>query len=285
MTLDVQLDITRLTPTIGAEVRGLDCSEPFDARTLAAVREAWLEHLVLFFPDQHLTPDQQTAFARQFGPITTGHPVEPVLEGHREVLPIDSIKDRTNFWHTDVTYMATPPNGSVLYAVTLPAAGGDTMWADTRAAYDTLATPLQSFCDTLVAYHYDPYYAQRIADGEANDWDGERVERLWPVEHPVVRVHPETGRKNLFVNPQFTVGLKGFDGVQGPGLLRVLYDHMTQPQFIVRYRWRPGTLAFWDNRTTMHFGIYDYGDDRRIMHRVTLQGERPHGVDQRANQR
>src|SRR5690349_16099846 len=135
MTLDVQLDITRLTPTIGAEIRGLDCAEPFDPATLAAVRAAWLEHLVLFFPEQQLTPDQQTAFARQFGPITTGHPVEPVLEGHREVLPIDSIKDRTNFWHTDVTYMATPPTGSVLYAKTLPAAGGDTMWADTRAAY------------------------------------------------------------------------------------------------------------------------------------------------------
>src|SRR5689334_5768980 len=187
MTVAVDLDVRRLTPTIGAEVWGLDCSVPLDAATVAAVRDAWLEHLVLFFPDQRLTPQQHVAFARQFGEITTGHPVEPVLEEQREVLPIDSVKDRTNFWHTDVTYMATPPTGALLYAVTLPDVGGDTMWVNTRAAYAALAEPLQRFCDDLVAYHYDQFYAQRIADGEANDWDGEPVKKLWPVEHPVVR--------------------------------------------------------------------------------------------------
>jgi taurine dioxygenase len=261
MAVAVELDIRQLTPTIGAEIVGLDCSVPFDEATVDAVRAAWLEHLVLFFPDQDLTPKQHTAFAAQFGDVTTGHPVEPVLPEQREVLPIDSVKDRTNFWHTDVTYMKTPPTGAVLYAVNLPSVGGDTMWANTRAAYASLAAPLQAFCDGLVAFHYHPFYAQRIANGEGNEWDGEPVTQLWPVEHPVVRVHPETGAKNLFVNPQFTVGLKGFDGVQGPGLLRMLYDHMTQPQYVVRYRWQPGTLGFWDNRATMHYGIYDYGTE------------------------
>jgi taurine dioxygenase len=269
----VTLDIRRLTPTIGAEIRAVDCSEPFDEPTLAAVRAAWLEHLVVFFPDQKLEPDTQAAFAAQFGEITEGHPVEPSHPENVNVLPIDSVKDRTNFWHTDVTFMSKPPTGSFLYAVTLPETGGDTMWANTRAAYDALAEPLQRMCDGLTGVHFDPYYAQEIARGAGQEWEGRKVKQLWPVEHPLVRVHPETGRKNLFVNPQFTVGIKGFDGPQGSAFLRMLYDHMTQFQFIVRYRWHPGSLAFWDNRATMHYGIYDYGEDRRVMHRVTLKGD------------
>jgi taurine dioxygenase len=269
--------VERLSPSIGAEVRGVDCSQPLEASTVGAIRAAWLDHLVLFFPDQELTPDQQVTFASRFGEVTEGHPVEPTLEDHPDVLPVDSLKDRTNFWHTDVTFMSRPPMGSLLYARTLPSVGGDTMWASTRAAYETLAEPLQAFADTLKAVHFDPYYAELIASGQVNEWEGQKIDRLWPVEHPVVRVHPETGRKNLFVNPQFTVGLKGFPGQQGQRLLRLFYDHMTEPERTVRYRWRPGTLAFWDNRTTMHFGIYDYGDERRVMHRVTLRGDRPQG--------
>ena len=192
--------------------------------------------------------------------------------------PIDSVKDRTNFWHTDVTFMSRPPMASMLRASSIPEAGGDTMWADTRAAFDALAAPLQRFCEQLVAIHYDPYYAHAVEQGAGNEWEGKKLTKLLPARHPVVRVHPETGRKNLFVNPQFTVGLKVSRGPQGSAFLRVLYDHMTQPEFIVRYRWSPGTLAMWDNRTTMHFGIYDYGDARRIMHRVILRGERPMGV-------
>ena len=183
----------------------------------------------------------------------------------------------TNFWHTDVTFMSRPPTGSLLYAVELPGVGGDTMWITTRAAYETLAPALRDLCDGLTAIHFDPNYAQVIADGGGQQWEGKFVDRLWPVEHPVVRVHPETGRRNLFVNPQFTVGLKGFDGPQGGGLLRVLYDHMIQPQFTVRYRWSPGTLAFWDNRATMHYGVFDYAGQHRLMHRVTLTGDQPYG--------
>jgi taurine dioxygenase len=271
------LDVRPLTPTIGAEVFGVDCGAPLDDPTIAAIRAAWLEHLVLFFPEQHLSPEDQVAFAARFGELTDAHPVEPALEGHPQVLPIDSRKDRVDFWHTDVTYMARPPMGSMLLAMTVPEAGGDTMWADTRASYESLAEPLRGLCDEMTAVHFDPFYAQTIAEGGGMMWEGKRVERLWPVEHPVIRVHPETGTRNLFVNPQFTVGLKGFDGPQGQALLRMLYDHMIQPQYIVRYRWRPGTLAFWDNRSTMHYGIYDYGDERRVMHRVTLQGDRPRG--------
>lgn len=273
----VQLDVRPLTPRIGAEIHGIDCASDLSAEVVAAIRQTWLERLVVFFPGQSLDNDEQVAFASRFGVLTEGHPVEATLPERPEVQPIDSLKDRTNFWHTDVTFMKTPPMASMLRAVVLPEAGGDTMWADTRSAYETLAEPLKRLCDELSAIHFDEYYAAVAAEAGGNMWDGKRLERLRPVQHPVVRIHPETGRPNLFVNPNFTVGLAGFDGKQSKALLQLLYDHMTQPEFLVRYRWQPGTIAFWDNRATMHFGIYDYGDARRVMHRVILRGDRPAG--------
>lgn len=279
MMLDTKLDIRPITPTIGAEIHGLDLARHLDAEIVAAIRAAWLEHLVLFFPEQELGPDHQVAFAEQLGEVTAAHPVEPALDGHPEVLPVDSLKDRVDFWHTDVTFMARPPMGSILYASVLPLVGGDTMWADLRAAYDTLAPPLQELCDGLVAYHFDPSYAQLVEQGSGQVWEGKRIERLLPVEHPVVRVHPETGRKNLFVNPQFTVAIKGFPGLQSQALLGLLHEHTLQHERICRYHWHPGTLALWDNRATMHYALYDYGNQRRIMHRVTLRGDRPEGTE------
>jgi taurine dioxygenase len=166
---------------------------------------------------------------------------------------------------------------SLLRSVVVPRAGGDTMWSDTRAAYETLAQPLQRLCDELSAYHFEPFYAQAVAEGHGNVWEGKKLTRLLPATHPVVRVHPETGRKNLFVNPKFTVRITDMPEAQSDGLLRLLYDHMTRPEFVVRYHWSPGTLAMWDNRATMHFGIYDYEGDNRVMHRVTLRGDRPVG--------
>ncbi len=271
------IEVRAISPVLGAEILGVDCSEPLDADTLASVRRTWLEHLVVFFPDQQLSPDTQVAFASQFGAVTAAHPVEPSIDEHTSVLGVDSTKDRVNWWHTDVTYMARPPMASLLYAVTVPDVGGDTMFASTRHAYETLAPPLQGFCDTLTAWHFDPYYAQLVAEGKGKEWADRKVRRLTPVEHPVVRVHPETKRKALFVNPQFTVGLKGFPGRQGPALLQLLYDHCTQWENICRYRWHAGTLGMWDNRATLHYALNDYGTARRIMHRVTLAGGRPYG--------
>jgi taurine dioxygenase len=272
------LDLRHLTPTIGTEIRGVDCSAPLDDEQVAAIRSVWLERLVVFFPDQDLDDGQQIEFARRFGEVTVGHPVERILDERPQVQPIDSVKDRTNFWHTDVTFMARPPMASMLRAVVVPEAGGDTMWCDTRAAYEALATPVQRFCDGLTGIHHSEHYAQQVAKGIANEWDGAKLEQLAPVEHPVVRVHPETGRRSLFVNPGFTVGLRDLPAAQAQPILRMLYAHMTQPEFVVRYRWRPGTIAFWDNRATMHFGIYDYGAARRVMHRVILRGDAPAGT-------
>jgi taurine dioxygenase len=277
------LDVRPLTTAIGAEVHGIDCASPLSDETIKEIRDAWLEHLVLFFPGQHLDAQTQIAFASRFGEVTEGHPVEPLVAEHPELQPIDSKKDRTNFWHTDVTFMKDPPMASMLYSVVVPDVGGDTMWISTRAAFEALGAPLQRFCEDLVAWHFSEYYAHVVADGGGNTWHGRKLEKLLPVEHPVVRQHPETGRCNLFVNPGFTVGVKDLPGPQGERLLRMLYDHMIAPEFLVRYRWQPGTLAFWDNRTTMHYGIYDYGDARRIMHRVILRGDRPVGPRQPAH--
>ena len=271
------LDVRPLSPTIGAEIRGVDCGADLDDETVAAIRRIWLEHLEVFFPDQHLDDETQIAFARRFGELTESHPVEPRVLERAEVHSIESGKDRTDFWHTDITFMNRPAMASLLRSVVVPQAGGDTMWSDTRAASETLAEPLHRLCDGLTAYHFEPFYAQAVAEGHGNVWEGKKLTRLLPATHPVVRVHPETGRKNLFVNPKFTVRIADMPEAQSDGLLRLLYDHMTRPEFVVRYHWSPGTLAMWDNRATMHFGVYDYEGDRRVMHRVTLRGDRPVG--------
>jgi taurine dioxygenase len=271
------LDVRPLSPTIGAELRGVDCASGLDDETVAAIRRIWLERLVVFFPDQHLDDETQIAFARRFGELTESHPVEPQVLERREVHSVESGKDRTDFWHTDITFMNRPAMASLLRSVVVPRAGGDTMWSDTRAAYETLAEPLRRLCDGLAAYHFEPFYAQAVAEGHGNVWEGKKLTRLLPATHPLVRVHPETGRKNLFVNPKFTVRITDMPEAQSDGLLRLLYDHMTRPEFVVRYHWSPGTLAMWDNRATMHFGVFDYEGDRRVMHRVTLRGDRPVG--------
>lgn len=271
------LDVRPLSPTIGAEILGVDCAADLDDDTVAAIRRVWLERLVVFFPDQQLGDETQIAFAERFGELTESHPVEPQVLERREVHSIESGKDRTDFWHTDITFMNRPAMASMLRSVVVPEAGGDTMWSDTRAAYDALAPSLQSFCDGLSAYHFEPFYAQAVAEGHGNVWEGKKLTRLLPATHPVVRVHPETGRKNLFVNPKFTLRIVDMPEAQSDGLLKLLYDHMTRPEFVVRYHWSAGTLAVWDNRATMHFGIFDYEGDTRVMHRVTLRGDRPVG--------
>jgi alpha-ketoglutarate-dependent taurine dioxygenase len=271
------LRVYPVSPVIGAEVSGVDLTRPLSSDMVAAIRRAWLEHLVLFFPGQELTPEQQIAFASQFGEVTSAHPVEPALGDESRVLPVDSERDRNDYWHTDVTFMARPPMASILYASVVPESGGDTMWSNLQAAYDALAEPLRGLCDRLIAYHYSESYAADAAAGNGKEWDGAVVEEMVPVEQPVVREHPETGRRGLFVNPNFTIAIKGFPAQQSRDLLALLHAHTTRPEFVCRYRWRAGSLAVWDNRATMHYAVNDYGDAKRFMHRVTLRGEIPFG--------
>jgi len=289
-TATVQLDVAPLSGTIGAEIRGLDLRSPLDPDTLASVRQALLDYKVIFFPAAHLNPDEHKQFAAQFGEITVAHPVIPGLEDHREVFEIDYTKARAMVgstgseynenqpenWHTDVTFMETPPLGSILNAIVIPAAGGDTLWADTQAAYEGLSEPFRTFVDGLSAYHDGSRSFGKVlrAVGQG-EWDGEAFTELRPTEHPVVRTHPETGRRNLFVNPGFTTRIKGVSARESEALLQFLYRHMTTPEYVVRYRWEEGDLGFWDNRTTMHYAIHDYGSAHRVIQRVTIRGDKP----------
>jgi alpha-ketoglutarate-dependent taurine dioxygenase len=278
MVVKTSLDIRPLSPVIGAEIGGLDLSSPLDPEVVAMVREALVHHLVIFFRDQDLTPEQQAAFGQQFGELTSAHPVLASLDGHPQVLPIDGRVDRASWWHTDVTFLSTPPLGSILYMREVPESGGDTMWMSMQAAYDGLSDPMRAFCDKLIAWHHDPFFAADVEAKGGYEWDGKHHERLFPTSHPVVREHPETGRKGLFVNPQFTRFLEGLSQHESETLLEMLYSHcVKKPEFSCRFRWRPGSVAFWDNRATMHYALDDYGDAIRVAHRVTLRGQKPYG--------
>jgi taurine dioxygenase len=277
------LALERLGPGFGAEVRGIDLATASDAE-VAAVRRALTEHKVLFFSGQDLDPDSQIALGNRLGNLTASHPVVPGLdEAHTEIYALDSADNGfADVWHTDVTFVRRPPLGSILRAVTLPPTGGDTNWADLELAYRSLSEPVRALADQLTAVHdgtreFGYYLAQRRG-GEGSVWDGERYRSLEPVEHPVVRVHPETGRRSLFVNPGFTSHIVGVSDAESRHLLDLFYAHITKPEHIVRHRWQVGDVAMWDNRATAHYANRDYGDARRVMHRVTLRGDEPVGV-------
>ncbi len=277
MAVATDLDIRPLSPLIGAEIAGLDLSRPLGEPVVGAVRQALNHHHVVFFRDQQLTPGQQADFARQFGEVTEGHPVISAIEGHGEVLAIDGREDRASWWHTDVTFLDAPAFGSILSMLTVPEVGGDTVWASLQDAYDRLAEPLRSMCDTLVAIHYDPWFAAEVEAMGGYEWQGERREKLLPALHPVVRTHPETGRNGLFVNPHFTQTILGMSKLESDAVLDLLYRHCQQPELTCRFRWQPGSVAFWDNRATLHYALDDYGDAERVGHRVTLRGDVPFG--------
>ncbi|WP_250003497.1 TauD/TfdA family dioxygenase [Actinoplanes sp. M2I2] len=273
----------QLSPHFGAIVHGIDLSKVSDA-DIADIRAALVDRKVLFFRDQTLDDDGQVALGRRIGELTASHPVIGGVDAeHPEVYALDSTDNGfADVWHTDVTFMRRPPLGSILRAVTLPPTGGDTNWADAQLAYDSLSAPVRALADRLTAVHdgnreFGYYLAQRRG-GRGNEWDGEVVTQLEPIEHPVVRVHPETGRRGIFVNPGFTSHIVGVSEFESRAILDLLYAHLTKPEHIVRHRWRPGDVAMWDNRSTAHYANRDYGDARRVMHRITLRGDVPAGV-------
>ncbi len=275
------LEVERLEPSIGARVHGVDLSRVTDDQ-VRAIRTALAEYKVLFFAAQHdLHPDSQIALGRRLGEVTESHPVVPgVDQQHPEIYALDSATGGfADVWHTDVTFVRRPPLGSVLRAVVLPPTGGDTQWADLELAYESLSEPVRRLADQLVAVHdgtreFGYYLAQRE---ERTKWEGEEFRALVPIEHPVVRVHPETGRRSLFVNPGFVSHLKDVSDAESRSLLDLFYAHITRPEHIVRHRWSVGDVVMWDNRSTVHYANRDYGDQRRVMHRITLRGDQPVG--------
>jgi taurine dioxygenase len=277
MEVATQVDVRPLSPLIGAEIHGVDLAAPLPPPVVAEVRAALNRHHVIFFRDQELTPAQQVAFAAQFGEVTEAHPVLPAVAENPKVLAIDGREDRASWWHTDVTFVDTPPMGSILYLQEVPEVGGDTMWASLEDAYDRLAAPLRDLCDRLIALHHDPWFAADVDARGGYRWNGEWRDKLVPTVHPLVRTHPETGRNGLFVNAQFTQLIIGMSKLESAGLLDLLYRHCVQPELTCRFRWRRGSVAFWDNRACLHYALDDYGTADRFGHRVTLRGDRPYG--------
>ncbi|MET0315574.1 MAG: TauD/TfdA family dioxygenase [Rhodococcus fascians] len=280
-TRTTSLVVDKFGPSFGGEVIGLDVATASDEQ-IAQVRDALVEHKVLVLRGQSLDDAGQIDFGRRLGELTAGHPVHDSGNVAAEVYSLDS-KDNgfADVWHTDVTFMARPPLGSILRPIVLPPHGGDTNWADSQLAYESLAAPVRQLVDQLTAVHDGNrefgYYLAQKRGGKGNQWDGEEVTALVPVEHPVVRVHPDTGRKGLFVNPGFTSHIVGVSEAESRGILDFLYAHITKPEHVVRHRWRLGDLVLWDNRSTLHYANRDYGDQHRVMHRITLRGDIPVG--------
>ena len=276
MTLVIQ----PLSVAIGAVVSGVDLSQPVPPGRRDEIAAALVERQVLFFRDQQFSPAQHRAFAAAFGPLHT-HPIYPHVAEVPEIIVLDTEKTDladNAMWHTDVTFIETPPLGSVLAARTVPPTGGDTLWASGTAAYETLSAPMQAFLAGLTATHdiSKSFPVERFgADAESR----ERLERSRsdhpPVVHPVIRTHPVSGRKALFVNDGFTTRINELSPRESEALLAFLLRHFEKPEFCVRWKWQPGDVAFWDNRVTQHYAADDYRPHRRVMHRATILGERP----------
>lgn len=272
-----ELTIIPTTAIIGAEIQGLDLAKPLDADTIRAIEDALHEHLVLFFRNQKIGPDEQEAFARQFGELQAA-PFGPKDPDHPAITVLDQVKPSgqgADRWHTDNTFMPNPPMGSILRAVKLPSVGGDTCYASMIAAYEALSPEMQRFLQGLRAEHDLTRTLSRAIREGISDADLSSMQREWPpVEHPVVRTHPKSGRKCLFVNSNFTTRITNLSEEESDALLPFLLEHVRSPAFQCRFRWEEGSVAFWDNRMVQHYAVPDYSE-RRIMHRVTLDGDRP----------
>ncbi|GAB2810550.1 TauD/TfdA dioxygenase family protein [Streptomyces daliensis] len=255
-----QLHVQPVSGAIGAEVCGVDLGR-VDDEQFERIHELMLRHLVLFFPDQHeLTPEAHVAFGRRFGEVEV-HPFLPKLEGFPEVTLIESDKGgKADEWHIDVTFQPSPPIASILHLVTCPPAGGDTMWSNQYLAYETLSAPFREMLEGLTAVHV--LKAPQVGELSA--------------EHPVVRVHPVTGRRSLYVTRMWTSHIPQLSRHESDAVLQHLFEHSEQPRFSCRHRWSPHTVALWDNRATQHMAVNDY-QDYRLGQRVTVLGDHPEG--------
>jgi alpha-ketoglutarate-dependent taurine dioxygenase len=280
------LDVRPTSGHIGAEIHGVDLSRPLDDRHIAEIRAALLRWKVVFFRNQRLSQAEHVAFGRRFGKITPAHPTLPAaFPEHPEILLLDSKQanalggtEIASLWHTDVTFVPNPPMGAILHGAVIPPFGGDTQWLNLAVAYERLSTPIKEMIDGLHAVHSNRINMKR---GElSSEYEKRfRSQDLCAV-HPVVRVHPETGEKVLFVNPNFTDHIVELSRQESRHLLAMLYEHMTDHEFTTRFHWEPGSIAFWDNRATAHIVPTDIpAGAHRAVQRITLAGDLPVGPD------
>ncbi|MGE0874284.1 MAG: TauD/TfdA dioxygenase family protein [Burkholderiales bacterium] len=284
MTLSIQ----PLSAALGAEVSGIDFKRPLAAEDVRRLHQALGAHGILLFRGADVTPEEHIAFSRQFGPLETHVVGEFNLPDHPEVFVVSNVKEggklkgavyAGQYWHSDLSYMEKPSLGSLLLCREMPKLGGDTMWANMYMAWDTLSEPLKGFLGGLKAVHdyshaYDTYFAHLK---DRPPLTAEQRAKTPPVEQPIARTHPVTGRKALYVNPGFTTGIVGMPKEESAPILDFLFRHSTRQEFIYRHKWRVNDMMFWDNRSTMHYALADYDFSvRRLMHRTTVAGDAPY---------
>ena len=272
------LTILPMTPTIGAEIEGIDLSQPLGATTVSALRQALLDWKVLFFRDQDITTEQHLAFAHNFGDLEV-HPFAPHKPDYPEVLAIthdEKNRGKETTWHSDVTWRLEPSLGSILRAIELPPVGGDTLFADMYAAWDGLKDEVKAKIEGAVAVHDFAHFRAAMRKRGLSEEAIQAMNEKYPmVEHPVVRTHPETGRKAIYVNAAFTQHIVGMERAESDALLAHLYAQAAIPEYQCRFRWTPNAIAFWDNRASQHYAASDYFPAVRRMERVTVIGDRP----------
>ncbi|SEE70349.1 taurine dioxygenase [Rhizobiales bacterium GAS191] len=281
------IEVRPAAGSLGAEVRGVDLARPLPNSTANELRHAFVEHLVLFFRDQNLTPDQHLGFSRLFGPLSRV-PYIKHLDDYPDIIAVlkeaneRNISTFGNAWHSDFSFLEAPPMGSVLYAREVPSHGGDTLWANMYDAYEALSDGMKRVLDPLRAMHSGRPYGiarppkdVRTSRSIAIERDNREADR--EIAQPVVVVHPLSRRKALFVNAIYTVRFERMTEAESRPLLEFLFQHCTRPEFTCRFRWKPGSLAIWDNRCTLHYAVNDYDGRRRLMHRTTIAGAPPVG--------
>jgi taurine dioxygenase len=274
-----QLTVTPIAGTIGAEIGGVDLSVDLDDSVVARIREIWLQHGVVFFRGQDLSPERYLAFARRIGEPDR-YPFVPGIEGHPEIIAVIKLEHETvNFggiWHSDTAYLAEPPMATMLLAREIPPAGGDTMYADMYAAYEALSPAMQQLLDPLRAVNSSALAdVSKTREDRRRDTGTDVDQTAYEAVHPVVRTHPETGRKALYVNVAHTARFEGMTEEESRPLLQFLFQHQVRPELTCRFRWEVGSLAMWDNRCVQHNPVNDYHGHRRVMHRITLRGDTP----------
>ncbi|MBI3434170.1 MAG: TauD/TfdA family dioxygenase [Proteobacteria bacterium] len=281
------LEVRRVGRFIGAEVAGIDLTKPLDARTVAAITQAHAEHEVLVFPDQKISSEDLKRFGRYFGELSV-HPFSTNSDASPELIVYDNKEGNppppTDIWHSDETFRECPPMGTILCSKIVPPIGGDTAFCSMTAGYESLSDKMQQFISGLEAVHdFTPFKALFTEDEKGRQRLAKYEALYRPMTHPVVRVHPVTGKKAIFVNPQFTLYIKGMEETESRMLLERLYRLTGILEHQYRHRWVPDMVVFWDNRSAMHAAVHDYYPQRRLMERVTIAGDRPFGTGEKAD--
>lgn len=271
-------DVRKVGGKIGAQVTGVDLSSEISDSNFRQIHDAFIEHKVLFFRDQDITDADQLAFAGRFGPLTQKHPMMRTVDGDPQVIPVDGEDQRADHWHTDISFTAAPSLGTTLRSVVLPPYGGDTLVASGAAGYRDLPAELREVADRLWAVHTNHAEQPRLGTERGEKVRAAFLSRRFEAAHPVVRVHPESGEPGLFLGG-FAQRLVGMDVRQSRPLLDVLQAAVRRPENTARWSWRPGDVLIFDNRCTQHYAVNDYGRHPRILHRVSITGDVPYGLD------